>query len=248
MEQKKLRVGILGGGTIGSSLVEMMKKESLLELVFVFDKRKEKTTVQSLEEGLSLGVELVVEAASAEALTELCILVLEKADLLVLSGSAFADKKIEAAARNVCKKNGHAVFVSPGAILGLDGISAVKNQITRASITTTKNPSGFSRNDKKKTVLFEGSARKACELFPRNVNVAATLALNSLGFDKTRAKIVSDPSVKANTHEITVEGSFGKFYISVENKPSKNPKTSALAAYTTLQMIKNIHKTQPAMQ
>ena len=242
-----LRVGIIGSGAIGSALCAMVEKEPSLELVFVFDERKEKTSVKSLDEGLALGVDLVVETASSEALKQYAQKVLSHADLLVLSGSAFADKKTENAARKRCKESGHKVFASPGAILGLDGISAVKKMITKSSITTTKNPKGFGRDDKKKTVLFDGTARKACILFPRNVNVASTLALNSIGFDKTRAKIVSDPSVKANTHEIVVEGSFGKFLVRVENKPSKNPKTSALAAYTTFQMIKNIHKMQAVM-
>lgn len=245
---EKLRVGIIGNGAIGSTLCEMVKKEPSLELVFVFDERKEKSTVKNLQEGLLLGVDLVVETASAQALTQYAQIVLKHSNLLVLSGSAFADKKTENLVRNACKEFGHKVFVSPGAILGLDGIFAVKKMITKSSITTTKNSKGFGRNDKKKTVLFEGTARKACELYPKNVNVASTLALNSLGFDRTKSKIVSDPSLKANTHEIVVEGSFGKFLIRVENKPSKNPKTSALAAYTTFQMIKNVHKMQAVIE
>lgn len=245
--EDRLRVGIIGNGAIGGSLSGMVEKEPSLELVFVFDERKEKSTVKSLEEGLALGVDLVVETASAEAIKEHAEKILEHTDILVLSGSAFADKKTESATRNACKESGHKVFVSPGAILGIDGISAVKKLIKKSSITTTKNPKGFGRSDKKKTVLFEGSARDACSLYPRNVNVAATLALNSVGFDRTKVKIISDPSCRANTHEITAEGKFGKFYIRVENKPSKNPKTSALAAYTTLRLLKNIHSAVPVL-
>ncbi len=235
-----MKIGLIGKGAIGEELAKLIEKEEGLKLVFVFDEVKEKSTVKNIEDGLKLKPDLVVECASTSAVLEFAQTVLSQTNLLTLSSSAFVDKKFEEQIKKICKENNTKVFVPSGAIIGLDGISAVKKEIKSAKITSTKNPKGFGRTDTKKTILFEGSARKAAELFPKNVNVAATLALNSIGFDKTKAIIVSDPNAKANTHEIEVEGEFGKFYIKVENKPSTNPKTSALAAKTTFELIKNI--------
>lgn len=240
-----MKIGIIGSGAIGSELKKMIQNDTELELAFVYDEVKEKSTVETLKEGLKKKPGLVVECASANAVLEYAQIILECSNLMVLSTSAFADEKFEHKTIQACKKFGTKVFAPSGAIIGLDGIRAVQKEITSVQITTTKNPIGFGRTDKEKKVLFEGSARNAVKLYPKNVNVSATLALNSIGFDKTKVKIVSDPNVSANTHEINIEGDFGSFYIRVQNKPSKNPKTSVLAAKTAFEMIKNINSLKP---
>lgn len=236
----KTRVGLIGNGAIGSELVKLIKKDKSIDLVFVFDELKEKSSVKSIEEGLGMGVDLVVECASKEAVVQFAQKVLCVCSLAVLSTSAFGDKKFEEKVKKTCLQNNTMVFAPPGAIIGLDGLRAVKKEIVKCMIITTKHPAGFGRLDKAKKILFDGSARRACLLYPKNVNVAATLSLAGIGFDKTKARIISDPAAKANTHEIIAEGKFGKFFINVENRPSKNPKTSALAAKTTFEFIKSI--------
>jgi hypothetical protein len=53
--------------------------------------------------------------------------------------------------------------------------------------------------------LFEGSAPEAAALYPRNLNAGLTVAL-AAGIDRTRVRVVADPSVTTNTHEIEVTG------------------------------------------
>ncbi len=65
--------------------------------------------------------------------------------------------------------------------------------------------------------LYEGSTREATKLYPRNVNVHAALALAGIGFDKTHSKIVADPSVNTNTHEIHIVGKGIDFTIRVSS-------------------------------
>jgi len=90
-------------------------------------------------------------------------------------------------------------------------------------------------------ILFEGTASEAVKAFPANVNVAATISLAGIGFEQTRVKIIADPSLSRNVHEITVEGEFGKFSTRVENLPSpENPKTSYLAALSAVSTLKKI--------
>lgn len=54
--------------------------------------------------------------------------------------------------------------------------------------------------------MYEGCTKDACELYPRNVNAHAAVALAGLGFQKTQSKIISDPAVHTNSHTICVEG------------------------------------------
>jgi len=69
-------------------------------------------------------------------------------------------------------------------------------------------------------VVYEGSVVEACKLFPANVNVAATLSIASLGPQKTRVRIVVDPGIHRNIHEITVKGDFGELSTQIHNVPS----------------------------
>ena len=140
----------------------------------------------------------------------------------------------------VAKKHGTKIYIPSGAIIGIDGILAVKGLLDEVEIETRKPPRGFGRTDKKETVLFQGPARKGVPLYPQNVNVAATLSLAGIGFDRTRLRIVSDPKAKSNQHIIKAKGSFGEFFIQVRALPSKNPKTSSLAAMSAFAKVKEI--------
>ena len=87
-------------------------------------------------------------------------------------------------------------------------------------------------------MVFEGTAGDAIAGFPKNVNVAAALSLAGIGPDKTRVRIVADPDVKTNTHEVVVEGDAGRITARTENVPSpENPKTSYLAALSCVSRI-----------
>ena len=235
-----MKLGLIGLGSIGSFLKEKIEKDPSLELVGILDVDESKRTVNSIDELLEKKPELVIEAASFEAVKENAVKVLSKTNFLILSVSALAEKETEEKIEKLCKEHKTKIFFPSGAIIGLDGISAVKNQLEKVEIETRKNPRGFGREDKEETVLFEGSARDACKEFPKNVNVSATLSINGIGFDKTKVRIISDPNTKANTHTITASGAFGKFSIKVEAVPSNNPKTSSLAALSAFNLIKQL--------
>lgn len=242
-----MRLGIIGLGTIGSSLAEKVLADADLELGFVFDSDSSKLEkfdneikMKSLDELEKFKVDLVVEAAGHDAVREYAVKVLEKSSFLIMSVGALYDEKLREEIKGACIKHNTKFYIAPGAIIGLDGISTAKEQLEKVQIVTRKNPKGFGREDKEEKVLFDGSARQGCKEFPKNINVAATLSLNGIGFDKTNAKIISDPDATANSHTIIAEGDFGKFTINVEAKPSKNPKTSGLAAISAFWMVKQI--------
>jgi aspartate dehydrogenase len=88
-------------------------------------------------------------------------------------------------------------------------------------------------------VLFDGPARLGVPFFPANVNIAAVLAMAGIGFDRTRLKVVADPTLRHNTHYIEIRGRTGNISIKLENVPAPdNPKTAWLACYSALAALK----------
>jgi aspartate dehydrogenase len=191
---------------------------------------------------------LVVEAATPDAVGELLEEVARDGrDLLVLSvgGLVECGRALEAAAAAGCR-----VYCPSGAIAGLDAIRAASiGTIDGAEITTRKPPAGLAgapgldfdpASLSEPRVVFEGSAREACRAFPRNVNVSAALSLAGIGFDRTRVRVVADPGVTRNVHEIRVWGDFGQIETRTENVPSENPRTSRLAALSAIALIRRL--------
>ena len=87
--------------------------------------------------------------------------------------------------------------------------------------------------------MYEGNAEEAARQFPREMNVAATLAL-TVKPAKVKVQVVSDPTVKRNTHEIQVKWRFGEMNLRFANDPHPdNPHTSALAAWAAIKLLKS---------
>ena len=97
---------------------------------------------------------------------------------------------------------------------------------------------------KEPRILYEGPATEAVAKFPQNVNVAATLSLAGLGPEKTRVRVVADPGVHQNIHEIHARGAFGSFEIRLANWPNPdNPKTSLLSCLSVVSLLKRVRGT-----
>jgi aspartate dehydrogenase len=199
-------------------------------------------------------LDIVIECASKGAVREYGKIIIEsKKDLIVLSVGAFSDIKFLSELQNLSNLNNTRILIPTGAIAGLDSIRSVKKYLDSLSITTTKHPKSFAgapffKTSKIKldeisneTVLFEGNAITAIEYFPANVNVAVSIALAGIGLEKTRVKIIADPMISVNKHEILAKGSFGEIHIIVQNVPSPtNPKTSYLASLSAIECLRSL--------
>ncbi|MEM2250417.1 MAG: aspartate dehydrogenase, partial [Candidatus Bathyarchaeia archaeon] len=198
-------------------------------------------------------VKLVVEAASQEAVKAFAVDVLKAGkDLMIMSVGALVDSGVLSEISRTARENGGKVYIPSGAVAGLDGLKASAiGKIESVTLTTRKPVEGLMDNPyfmektggkvEKPTLVYEGPAREACRLFPANVNVAATLSLAGIGAEKTVVRVVADPTISRNIHEIEVKGDFGELRVHVENVPSaENPKTSFLAALSAIATLKRL--------
>lgn len=257
------RIGLLGCGAIGSVIADAVSKGQVkgasLERIYDVDSSRSEalaTRLPSVEIAAnphllsSRPVDLVVEAASQEAVRNAGLSILQnRSDLVVMSVGALLDDAVRDVLDEACRDFGRSVHVPSGAIAGLDALKAARDQIDSVVITTTKPPTAlrgapfFKGKDPdvvEPTVIFEGTASEAASLFPANVNVAAATALASVGGQRTRVRVVADPAATRNTHRIEAEGGFGKLLIEIQNVPSDNPRTSKLAALSCVELLRQI--------
>jgi aspartate dehydrogenase len=89
----------------------------------------------------------------------------------------------------------------------------------------------FAKNPPSKAVrIFEGTAGEAAAHFPRHFNVAVSLSLAGIGFDRTRVEVWVDPDIPGAIHQLEVAGEEITLSMTSRNRPSENPKTSRIVA------------------
>jgi aspartate dehydrogenase len=241
------RVGVIGCGAIGAIIADAFERRILAcdELVlYDFElERAEKLksllhfparVVLSLDEMLKLKPRVIVEAASQQAARDYVgKIVAAGIDVIVMSTGALLGLNLQS----------RRVHVPSGAIGGLDAISAAALAgISEVVLTTRKNPTSLDMTNLAETVVYEGDAEEAAMRFPREMNVAATLALTVKPV-RVRVRVVSDPKVHRNTHEIQVKWRFGEMTLRFANDPHPaNPRTSALAAWSAIRLLQTLLK------
>jgi aspartate dehydrogenase len=259
----KLKVGILGVGSIGQTFANAVDRGRFdAELVAISDQDTDraegfaavllsKPPVVSIDE-LIERADVVVEAASQAALGVLVPKALARCrDLLILSvgGLLGHEDWLREASEKGCR-----IYVPSGAIAGLDGIkSACIGRVDCATLTSRK-PVAALKGTKyvtergiavekmtQDTVIFDGTAEEAARAFPTTSNVAASLRLAVDPKVPVRVQVVAVPGGTQNVHEIRVKGEFGELAVDVKNVPSRaNPRTSQLAAFSALATLVNL--------
>lgn len=246
-------LGIIGCGAIGTDVALYADKMEEIETIYLYDKIKsagrrlnkkiKKGKIAENVEELIQKSDIVFEAASQEAVFQYGDKILENGkDMVIMSMGALFDDDFREKLVSIAKKNRCKIYLPSGAICGIDGIFAARiGGLDEVTLVTTKPPQSLGRKDEKRTVIFDGNAREAVKLFPKNINVAACVSLAGLGFDNTRVKIVSDPVAVRIHHKVLAHGKFGRLRAEVENMPNpNNPKSSYLASLSAISILKKI--------
>lgn len=200
----------------------------------------------SLDELLASSAELVIECAGQGALKAHALGVLGAGlHCIAASTGAFADAAFVAElARLQAAGTAARLWIPSGAIAGVDGLLAARTAgMDAVTYTSAKPPHAWDGTPAQSLLqgearssrveFFEGSAREAARDYPQNANVGATIALASLGLDRTRVKLVSDPALAGPLGIIDASGAFGVFHFDILAYASPtNPKTSAITAHS----------------
>jgi len=260
---KKLKIGIVGCGAIGTSLAVLINKRlnnarvvSLCDVdeakARALKKKLKYGSVRSLQQVIKT-CDIVVEAASAKFSFEIAKQVLlGRKDVLVMSigGVLGREKKLF----DIAKKNSARIYFPSGAICGLDGLKAlIPAGIDGITLRTMKPPRALEGADyivrnkidlsliKTDKVIFSGNAYEAVKAFPQNINVVALLSIAACGIAVPNVEIIASPGSTRNIHIIEIRSKAARLLIRCENVPSPdNPKTSYLAVLSAFSVISGI--------
>ena len=257
-------IAVVGCGAIGSAVIALLRDDADVRVTQVIVRGSQIRQARALCESaapfarvldaldLAERPDLLVECAGHSAVGEHVIPALEAGIAAVVAsiGALHGDGgllRLESAATQGATQ----VSLVSGAIGGIDALAAARiGGLASVAYTGRKPPLGWRGTPaeavcdlaslREPKVIFEGSARDAARLYPKNANVAATVSLAGLGFDRTHATLIADPGVQRNVHRLVAEGTFGRLDLTLEGEPlPANPKTSALTVYSVVRAVHN---------
>lgn len=260
MEKKKL--ALVGCGFLGNIVADACGSGLLTEytLVGAYSRTAEKTEAvarktgckacASLDELLALSPDYVVEAASVQTVRDIAVPTLShKANLVLLSIGALADKAFLAEVSAAARANGVKVHIASGAIGGFDVLNTItlmaeaKSLDEKAGIVTHKGPRSLQNTpifseklltDSEETCVLSGTAAKAISLLPTKVNVAVAASLATIGPDQATARIYSVPGFAGDDHCITAEIDGVKATVDIYSR------TAEIAGWSVVSLLRNL--------
>jgi len=257
--EKRMRLGIIGDGAIGRYVrdkalesghtigVLLVRPERLKDRE---DANKGTLLVDKVSD-LPNDIDHMIDCAGHVALQSFGPDILRGGtDLTTVSLGALADADLFDRLEEAATEGHSKLHLASGAIGALDCLRAARvGRLQSVTYVGRKPPQGWkgslaeSRLDLDDltagaAVHFEGSARDAAIQYPKNANVAAAVALAGIGFDDTRVRLIADPEISENIHEIQAKGDFGSFSFQVRgNSLPANPRSSALAAMSVISKL-----------
>lgn len=257
-----LRVGLIGQGAIAQHVAQRLAQvNATLTLVLARDGREDaaRAAFGNTAVATQIGAnrpDIMVDCAGHHGLAQHGPAILQAGiPLITLSLGALADAALNTRLTAAAQAGQSRLILCSGAIGGLDALRAARmGRLDHVTYTGRKPPQGWA-GSRAAEVLdldaamtapathFNGSARQAALLYPKNANVAAAVALAGLGFDATQVQLVADPQASGNIHQITAQGDFGEMQITLTNQTlPDNPRSATLAALSVLSALDDIGK------
>jgi len=257
-----MNIALIGCGAIGTALLELVQDEPGVHIAAIVVPPSSTETARAVAARLAAraqvvqavphtGIDLLVEVAGHSALAQHVLPALERgvAAIVASVGAVCAPgllDKLEAAARTgrtqvqlIAGAIGAIDALAAARLGGLDSVRYTGRKPPRAWLGTPAENGRDLTRLATETVIFEGNAREAARLYPKNANVAATVSLAGLGLDDTIVRLIADPGVAENIHQLEASGAFGQFELSLRNQPlAANPKTSALTVYSAVRALR----------
>lgn len=254
------RIGLIGFGTIAADVWDALQGDarSFEWAVLVRDLERKRAGLPSgiqafdaLDDLLAWRPDLVIEAAGQAAVQQYVPVMLRRGlKVIVVSAGALADPALRQAALEAAHIGGSRLIVPSGAVASLDYLGALRGVDTASVVYESRKPPAAWRQELTELghdpdglpgelELFRGSAQEAALKYPKNLNVAATLALAGIGLERTEVRVVVDPAVSGNQHRIVVESPLGRLESTLLNSPSpQNPKTSWVVAQSVAHAVR----------
>ncbi len=250
------RIALIGYGAIG----QIVAAEIEFAAVLVRSGRRESVRralpgldVVTSVEGLSSATpDLVVECAGQQAVREYGESVLANGmDLMVISTGAFADRALLDRLCAVAREAGRQILPPSGATAGLDGLLALREGgLDSVQYTSSKPPHAWLGTPAERafrldelsepTVIHAGPAHEAAQLYPKNANLAVTVALAGMGLERTQVELVADPGLTGNVGRIEASGRLGRLTVEMAGRTAPdNPKTSLVTAYSIVHALRS---------
>ncbi len=258
-KKKRLKIALIGYGAISQMLFDIFRdKKPAIDIVGVLvrpgrTKATQKqvgrkvAVVETLSALLKLRPDVVVEAASQQAVRDWGEAILKKGvDFMVIATGAYGDAKLWKKHVSAAARSGARLRLPSGAIAGLDGLLAMRHDgLNRVKYVSIKPPHAWSGTPaetdfdlpsiKEPTVIFRGTPADAGRLYPKNANLAVTVALCGAGLDRTEIELVADPTLPPGTNasRLEVSGDSGELKMErLGRAMPDNPKTGVLTALT----------------
>jgi aspartate dehydrogenase len=221
-----MKIALIGLGAIGSWIADRLDAEPVI-----------------VRRGDALPMtDVVVEVAGHSALAQYGAAALEQgSDLVIASIGALADDALWLSLQRAATRA--KILLPAGAVAGIDALAAARlGGLDSVRYSSRKPPASLSAAlpPDCESIVFDGNARDAALQFPKNANVAATIALAGIGFENTEVRIIADPTLTQNVHVLEARGAFGSFSMTIAGSPLPgNPKSSSLTAMSLLRCIQN---------
>lgn len=254
----QMNIGLIGAGAITHFLLHELEgnKQGPLQIKSIYVRNKEKYKMLEQQFGIILytdldaflasNIDIVVEAATIEVVQAFVPTILKQKPVVLISIGALADEQLLQHLYDIAIEYNQKLYLPSGAIGGLDLLQNAHALGTVTSVSLITRKPARSLIDEKienAQTIFEGTAREAIHKFPKNMNVSIVLALASIGFDATTVKLVADPHIDQNIHQVDIKGDFGEVMLTIKNNPLlQNPKTSYLAAMSILGTLKRMNQ------